>query len=182
MRYSALLLIITLICGCGVTPKTVNANSSPSGVTEAFMHELFKSNRDLLRDQDFKRRYFSQRMRQTINRAYKVANSAPPSQSEPWAGLPLYEDRFNTTTFDASDTPTSYTMGDSRVVGGKATVEVTYLWGVDTKHAGDKRLNIVDLVYEEGAWRIDDLINQDGEAAMKRSLRTSLEKESENKS
>ena len=177
MRHFILLTILSLFVGCGVTENPLSEVPTPVNVTNEFMRELFTADRDLLRDEEFKRRYFSQRLRRAIKEAYEASESIPRSKSDPlaWDGLPGYEDRFNTTIFDVSeDAPTTFKIGDTIAHSVKATVQVTYLWGAHTKRGADKRLNIVDLVNEKGTWLIDDLFSFHGES-MRRSLRKSLE-------
>ena len=180
-RYLALMLIPNLLSGCGVTNKLSTSADSPSAVTDQFMRELFKSDRDLLRDEEFKPRYFSQRFRRTIDRAHKRAASNPPPKDEPPADIPRYHDRFNTTIFNAWDIPTSYTMGAAEQAATTATVQVTYLWGPDTQYPGDTRVTSVHLVAEGGSWRIDDLVTRKGEFVPEGSLHASLETKKENK-
>ena len=184
MRRFTLLIILSLLIGCGVTEKPSSGVSTPVTVTNDFMRELFTADRDLLRDQDFKSQYFSQRLRRAITEAYEASESIPQSKTEPWAwaGLPLYEDRFNSTIFDISeDAPTTFKIGDMLAGSGDATVQVTYIWSDDTKRGADKRLNSISLVETNGVWLIDDLISFHGESEG-RSLRKALETIAENKS
>lgn len=183
MRRFTLLSILSLLIGCGITENPSSGVSTPVTVTNEFMRELFTADRDLLRDQGFKSRFFSQRLRRAITEAYEASESIPQSKTEPWAwaGLPRYEDRFNSTIFDISeDAPTTFKIGDMIGDSREATVKVTYFWSADTKRGADKRLNSIDLVDENGTWRIDDLISFHGDS-VRRSLRTSLEKIAENK-
>ena len=183
MRHFTLLTILFLLLGCGVAQKPSSGGSTPESVTNEFMRELFTADRDLMRDQQFKSRFFSERLRQAINEAYEASKSIPQSKSEPWAwsGLPGYEDRFNSTLFDISeDAPTSYKIGDTIGDSREASVQVTYFWSADTRRGVDKRLNSIDLVDENGTWLIDDLISFHGDS-VRRSLRISLEKIGENK-
>ena len=181
MRYLALMLILNLLSGCGVTNALSTSADFPTTVTDQFMHELFKSDRDILRDEEFKQRYFSQGFRRTVDKAHKKAASNPLPKDEPPSGVPGYQDRFNTTIFNAWDIPTSYTMGTSEQAATTAIVQVTYLWGPDTQYPGDTRVTSVHLVAEGGSWRIDDLVTRKGEFAPEGSLWTSLEAKKENK-
>jgi hypothetical protein len=183
MRHFTLLTILFLLIGCGVAEKPLSGGTTPENVTDEFMRELFTADRDLLKDQQFKSRFFSQRLRRAIKDADEASDSIPKSKTEPWAwsGLPRYEDRFNSTLFDISeDAPTSFkiegTIGDSR----KASVQFAYFWSADTKRGADMRLNSIDLVNENGTWLIDDLISFHSDT-VRRSLRTSLENIAENK-
>ena len=180
MRYLALMLILNLLSGC-VTNKLPESADTPSAVTDQFMRELFKSDRDLLRDEEFKQRYFSQRFLRSIEKAHKRAASNSPPEYEPSADISGYHDRFNTPIFNAWDIPTSYTIGAAEQAATTATVQVTFLWGSDTQYPGDTRVTSVQLVAEGGSWRIDDLVTRKGEFVPEGSLRTSLETKKENK-
>ena len=175
LRCLAFLLVLGLPSGCSV-PNTVTASTdSPAVVTDQFMRALFKSDRDLLRDEGFKRRYCSRGLRRAIDKALSDAASSPPPKEEPPAGIPGYDDRFNTTLFNAWDIPTSYKLGEAEQRGTSASVQVTYLWGPGTQYQGDTRITSVQLVAEEGAWRIDDLVTHKGAFVPEGSLRASLD-------
>lgn len=177
VRYLTGIAIASLLSGCGGTsPSTPPAGSdSPAVVTDRFMHELFKSDRDLLRDEEFKKEYFSQNFRRAADKAREHALAHPPPKDEPPPSV-AGEDRFNTTIFNAWDIPTSYTMGAAEQAATTAAVDVTYLWGPDTQYSGDTRVTSVRLVAEGGSWRIDDLVTRKGEFVPEGSLRASLEK------
>jgi hypothetical protein len=72
-------------------------------------------------------------------------------------------------------------MGAAEQQATTATVQVTYLWRPDTQYPGDTRVTSVQLVAEDGSWRIDDLVTHKGEFVPEGSLRTSLETKKENK-
>ena len=167
MRYLGLMIVLNLLSGCGVTNRLSARTDPPNAVVDQFMHELFQKDRDLLRDEKFKQKYFSQQLRRAFDKANKKEGSSPP-------------DRFNTMIFDAWSTPTTYTMGEIEQKTTTATVQVTYLWGPDTQYSGDKRFNSVQLVAEDGSWRIDDIFNRKSDFHSEGSVRSSLEKSKEN--
>ena len=131
------------------------------------MHVLFQKDRDMLRDEMFKQKYFSRQLRLAFDKAYKKEGSNRP-------------DRSNSMIFDAWSTPSSYTMGETEQTTTTATVQVTYLWGPKTQYSGSKRFNSVQLVPEGGSWRIDDIYNRESDFSPEGSIRSSLEKTKEN--
>lgn len=88
-----------LVTSCGTAGKPSATPASPAGVTGQFMRELFKSDRNLLADESFKRTYFSRDLQQGIHRALRAEASVLASKTEP--GPTVASGRFNTTTFDA---------------------------------------------------------------------------------
>jgi hypothetical protein len=72
------------------------------------------------------------------------------------------------------DFPTTFTIVGSRRYGNRAVIDVWYSWGKGTNYPGDTRLSYFVFVYEEQAWRLDDVYTFRGEYASAESLNAYL--------
>jgi len=177
VRTLQLAAVAFLVATC-TTRAPVAIDERPREVTEQLMRQLFRHDRDLFQDSEFKQRYFSTQLQSRIIRSLAEAKTYDPPTNEPWARHPVLQDRFNTTILNTWDVPTSYLVGSALVAGGKARVPVTYFWARGTQYEGDTRLTTVNLVLENDQWRIDDLITHKGAFVPGGSLSALLENRS----
>ena len=137
------------------------------------MRTLFDAKRDLLRDDAFKRRFLSAKLRQRIELALKQCDKWP-AQTDPSGGHPAAPDQWNKTIFNAWDIPTSYTVSLGHQTSDRAVYDVIYYWGTGTQYEGTQRITSVILTRENERWYIDDLYTHNGGYCSAFSLYESL--------
>ena len=137
------------------------------------MRTLFAAKHDLLRDDAFKRRFLSARLRQQVELALKQFERWP-APTGPGSVHPAAPDEFNKTIFSAWNIPTSYTLSSGHQSGGQATYDIFYDWERGTQYEGDRRTTSVILDREKGRWFVDDLYTHTGEFVAAGSFYDSL--------
>jgi len=137
------------------------------------MQDLFTAKHDLLRDEDFKRKYFSDTLRARINDSLVQCATYKPPKETPWLTHPAQQGE-NQTLFMAWDLPTSFKIKSQQIKGKNATVDVIYYWGPDTQYAGDTRVTTVVLSRTNDVWYIDDLLTRKGKFISESSFYSGL--------
>jgi hypothetical protein len=163
----------------------ITANSSPpdrladSGfdmpreAVSDFMRVLFADTGNLLRDDPFKRRFLSARLRAGVELAVKQfdrwAAAADPDDVAQATAQPS-----NDTLLNAWDHPSRYTISVGRQRRTSASYDVVYHWGQGTEYSGHRRTTTVRLAKENGRWYIDDLYTHAGKFEDEQSLYKTL--------
>jgi len=73
---------------------------------------------------------------------------------------------------DSQEYPTSFRVGKASVSDDSAKVTVTFLWGSKNSSSQDQRNTVIELVRNQGAWVIRNIVQADG-----RDLLTDLKRE-----
>jgi hypothetical protein len=137
------------------------------------MRVLFADTGNLLRDDPFKRRFLSARLRAGVELAVtqfdRWAATADPDDVAQATAQPS-----NDTLLNAWDHPSSYTISPGRQRRTSASYDVVYHWGQGTEYPGHRRTTTVRLAEENGRWYIDDLYTQAGKFEDEQSLYRTL--------
>jgi len=59
--------------------------------------------------------------------------------------------------------PTSFRVGESTVADDSAKVPVTFLWGSKNRKPQDQRKTVIELIKNNGAWVIRNIVQADGQ-------------------
>jgi hypothetical protein len=76
----------------------------------------------------------------------------------------------NSTFIGTWDNPSTFTIIGSRRYDKRAVIDVWYEWGKETNYPGDTRLSLFVFMFEDGAWKLDDVYTFRGEFASAESL------------
>jgi hypothetical protein len=55
------------------------------------------------------------------------------------------------------DSPTTYAIAATRRYGSRAVIDLLYKWGPGTNYEGDTRTTSFVFLFEDGAWKLDDV-------------------------
>jgi hypothetical protein len=142
----------------------------------AFFRYVQKSEPSILTDEQAQGRWLSWQLRQSF--ADHVKRSGDPKKN------PSYPS--NQTFVRVWNNPTTFSIIGSRHYdyhnaknpsGNQATVDVLYEWGenkdgnLDNQYPESKVLHTFIFVYEDGAWKLDDIYTFTGEYFTPRNLR-----------
>ena len=125
-----------------------------------FFNYLQKAGTNIVRDEVAQKRWLSQELRKAL--AQKVATFTTPADNPDFPG--------NATFVGSWDYPTTYSIVASRRYGQRAIVDVLYKWGPNTNYPGDERTSSFIFVFEERAWKLDDIYTFRGAFAQAESL------------
>ncbi len=126
----------------------------------AFFGYLQKSEPSIIRDEPAQKRWLTQELRKAL--AQKLATFATPADDPDYPS--------NATFVGSWDYPTTYSIVASRRYGRRAVIDVLYKWGPKTNYPGDERTTSFIFLYEDGAWKLDDIYTYRGEFAQAESL------------
>jgi hypothetical protein len=76
----------------------------------------------------------------------------------------------NGTFIGSWDYPSTYSVVDSRRYAQRAVIDVMYEWGKGTNYPGDTRLSSFVFLFEDGAWKLDDVYTYRGKYVSAESL------------
>jgi hypothetical protein len=125
-----------------------------------FVRYLQKPDTNIIRDEAAQKRWLTQELRKAL--AQKVATFASPADDPDFPS--------NATFVGSWDYPTTYSIAASRRYGQRAVIDVLYKWGPKTNYPGDERTTSFVFVYEDGAWKLDDIYTFRGAFVQAESL------------
>ena len=125
-----------------------------------FFVYLQKSDTNIIRDETAQKRWLTQELRKAL--AQKVATFASPADDPDFPS--------NATFVGSWDYPSTYSIAASRRYGQRAVVDVLYKWGPKTNYPGDERTTSFIFLYEDGAWKLDDVYTFRGAFVQAESL------------
>ena len=125
-----------------------------------FFGYLQKPDTNIIRDEAAQKRWLTQELRKAL--AQKVATFASPADDPDFPS--------NATFVGSWDYPTTYSIAATRRYGQRAVVDVLYKWGPKTNYPGDERTTSFVFLYEDGAWKLDDIYTFRGAFAQSESL------------
>ena len=112
-----------------------------------FFRYLQRSDANIVKDETAQKRWLTAEMRKAL--AQKLATFTSPGDDPDYPG--------NGTFIGSWDYPTTYSIVASRRYGNRAVIDVLYKWGLKTNYPGDERTSSFVLMYEDGAWKLDDV-------------------------
>ena len=113
-----------------------------------FFTYLQKSEPSIVRDEQARQRWLTQRLRKELMDKMATFKDAPDEN-------PNHPD--NQTFIGAWDFPSTYAIVASRRYGQRAVIDVLYKWGPNTNYPGDERTSSFIFLLEEGKWKLDDI-------------------------
>ena len=125
-----------------------------------FFRYLQKPDTNIIRDEAAQKRWLTEQLRKAL--AQKVATFASPADDPDFPS--------NATFVGSWDYPTTYSIAASRRYGQRAVVDVLYKWGPKTNYPGDERTTSFVFLYEDGAWKLDDIYTFRGAFVQAESL------------
>lgn len=125
-----------------------------------FFSYLQKADANIVRDETAQRRWLTQELRKSL--AQKVATFTSPADDPDFPS--------NATFVGSWDYPTTYSIVATRRYGQRAVIDVLYKWGPKTNYPGDERTSSFVFLYEDGAWKLDDIYTFRGAFAQAESL------------
>ena len=114
----------------------------------------------IVRDEQAQKRWLTQELRKAL--AQKVATFTSPKDDPDFPG--------NGTFIGSWDYPTTYSIVSSRRYGKRAVIDVLYKWGPKTNYPGDERTTSFIFMFEDGAWKLDDVYTFRGAFVQAESL------------
>lgn len=121
---------------------------------------LQKSTANIVRDETAQKRWLTQELRKAL--AQKVATFTSPADDPDFPS--------NATFIGTWDYPSSFSIVASRRYGQRAVIDVLYKWGPMTNYPGDERTTSFIFLYEDGAWKLDDIYTFRGKFVQAESL------------
>ena len=125
-----------------------------------FFSYLQKADSNIVRDETAQKRWLTQDLRKSL--AQKVATFTSPADDPDFPG--------NATFVGSWDYPTTWSIVASRRYAQRAVIDVLYKWGPKTNYPGDERTSSFIFIYEDGAWKLDDIYTFRGAFAQAESL------------
>ena len=125
-----------------------------------FFRYLQKADTNIIRDEAAQRRWLTQELRKSL--AQKVATFTSPADDPDFPS--------NATFVGSWDYPTIYSIAASRRYGQRAVIDVLYKWGPKTNYPGDERTSSFVFLFEDGAWKLDDVYTFRGAFVQAESL------------
>jgi hypothetical protein len=125
-----------------------------------FFQYLQKPDTNIIRDDAAQKRWLTQELRKAL--AQKVATFTSPADDPDFPS--------NATFVGSWDYPSTFSITASRRYGQRAVVDVLYKWGPKTNYPGDERTTSFIFLYEDGAWKLDDIYTFRGAFAQAESL------------
>ena len=125
-----------------------------------FFRYLQRADTNIIRDEAAQKRWLTQELRKSL--AQKVATFASPADDPDFPS--------NATFVGSWDYPTTYSIAASRRYGQRAVVDIVYKWGPKTNYPGDERTTSFVFLYEDGAWKLDDIYTFRGAFVQAESL------------
>jgi len=129
-------------------------------VFREFFRYLQKNDPSIVRDEQAQKRWLTQELRKALTA--KVATFTSPQDDPDFPS--------NSTFLGSWDYPSTYSIVASRRYGPRAIVDVLYKWGSNTNYPGDERTASFILLFEDGAWKLDDVYTFRGKFAQAESL------------
>ena len=126
-----------------------------------FFSYVQKKEPDIVRDEQARQRWLTQRFRQELMDKFATFKEAPDEN-------PYHPD--NQSFIGAWDYPSTYSIVASRRYGNRAIIDVLYKWGPGTNYPGDERTSSFIFLLEEGKWKLDDIYTFGGTFAEAESL------------
>lgn len=144
--------------------KDVAASLPAPRACLAAFHDFFsylqRSNANIVRDEAAQKRWLSKLLREEFKQ--KLATFTNPGDDPDYPG--------NGTFIGAWDYPSTYTVAATRHYGARAVIDVLYKWGPNTNYPGDQRTTSFVFLFEDGAWKLDDIYTFRGTYASAESL------------
>lgn len=141
-------------------PVAVVASRECLATFREFFSYLQKADSNIVRDETAQKRWLTQELRKSL--AQKVATFTSPADDPDFPS--------NATFVGSWDYPTTYSIVASRRYAQRAVIDVLYKWGPKTNYPGDERTSSFVFLYEDGAWKLDDIYTFRGAFAQAESL------------
>ena len=125
-----------------------------------FFSYLQKADTNIIRDEAAQKRWLSEELRKSL--AQKVATFTSPNDDPDYPS--------NATFVGSWDYPTTYAVVASRRYGSRAVIDVLYKWGPNTNYPGDERTSSFVFIFEDRAWKLDDIYTFRGKFVQAESL------------
>jgi hypothetical protein len=143
--------------------KPLVVTAAPAVCLTAF-RQLFtylqNSQPSIVKDQQAQNKFLSKNLREALQKKVASFKDQPEDPDFP----------TNNTFIGSWDTPSTYTILGSRRYDKRVVIDIWYEWGKDTNYPGDTRLSNFIYVFEDGAWKLDDVYTFRGEYASAESL------------
>ena len=145
------------------TRKPLVVTAAPPACITAF-RQLFaylqNSQPGIVKDEKAQERFLSKNLREALEKKVASFKDQPDDPDFP----------TNNTFIGSWDNPTTFTILGSRRYEKRVVLDIWYEWGKGTNYPGDTRLSNFVYVFEEGAWKLDDVYTFRGEFAASESL------------
>ena len=186
-RVVCLILLLVVADSCrkaSVGPSSAEVKSNPSEKTEApaeciavfrvFFDYIRKAEPSLITDQEAQGRWLSKLFRKSLAEAIKRAGSPKENPDYPsngsFVGVWSYPTSFSIIGSRHYDYRNARNPDDNRAI-----IDVLYEWdengSLDNQYPGTKALKSFVFVFEDGAWKLDDVYTFSDEYASPESLR-----------
>ena len=143
--------------------KPLVVTAAPAASLTAF-RQLFtylqNSQPSIVKDQQAQDKFLSKSLREALRKKVASFKDQPEDPDFP----------TNNTFIGSWDTPSTFTILGSRRYDKRVVLDIWYEWGKGTNYPGDTRLSNFIYVFEDGAWKLDDVYTFRGEFASAESL------------
>ena len=147
--------------------KAVKVSTAPAECLATF-REFFRyvqrTKPSIVTDETAQQRWLSKNLLEALKQKVVTFKDQPNDPDFPGNG----------TFVGTWDNPSTFTIVGSRRYNKRAVIDVWYAWGKGTNYPDDTRLSYFVFVYEEGAWKLDDVYTFRGEFASAESLNAYL--------
>ncbi len=149
MKLPALFLLLSVLAVTAASPST---GPAPEATVNDFFAYLLKPKRDITKDSVAQDRWLTKDVRHALATAMAGADKAAKAHPGEQIAAP-----DNGTFLAAWDPPTSFKVTETKSTPPTARVEVRFTWGPKSQYPGETRMMTVQLIQEDGAWRIADI-------------------------
>lgn len=143
--------------------KPVVVSQAPAASISAF-RQFFsyvqKPDSSIVKDEVAQSRWLTKNLRDALRKKVASFKDQPEDPDFP----------SNSTFIGTWDNPSTFTIIGSRRYDKRAVIDVWYEWGKETNYPGDTRLSLFVFMFEDGAWKLDDVYTFRGEFASAESL------------
>ena len=143
--------------------KPIAVTVAPAACVTAF-RQLFtylqNSQPSIVKDKAAQSRFLSKNLREALQKKVESFKDQPQDPDFP----------TNNTFIGSWDAPSTYTILGSRRYDKRVVLDIWYEWEKGTNYPGDTRLSNFIYVFEEGAWKLEDVYTFRGEFASAESL------------
>jgi len=143
--------------------KPVKVSTAPAECLATF-REFFqyvqRTKPSIVTDETGQRRWLSKNLLEALKQKVATFKDQPNDPDFPGNG----------TFVGTWDNPSTFTIVGSRRYNKRAVIDVWYAWGKGTNYPGDTRLSYFVFLYEDGAWKLDDVYTFRGEFVTAESL------------
>jgi hypothetical protein len=149
MKIPVLFLLLGL---CAVTAASAATPATSEATVSEFFTYLLSPKHHIVTDSKAQSRWLSNDVRAALAKADAASSKAAKAHPNEQVDEP-----DNGTFLSAWDPPTSFKVTDAKTTSPTARVELLFTWGPKTQYPGESRKMTVNLLLEDGAWKISDI-------------------------